>query len=104
MYLYLSLSHTLYSPYDLYDGHQDTVAIPLKPLDGLYTVPFRPGVQSRVTAKKMDRFKIHHKSKVRFSAFSESKFSEIVNTRSKWYSMVHGWLALPINHPYSVWL
>jgi hypothetical protein len=50
------------------------------------TVPFRPGVQSRVTAKKTDRFKMHHKSKENFSAFSESKFSKIVNTRSKWYS------------------
>jgi hypothetical protein len=37
--------------------------------------------------KKMDRFKIRHKSKENFSAFSESKFSEIVNTRSKWYSI-----------------
>jgi hypothetical protein len=37
-------------------------------------------------AKKTDQFKIHHKLKENFSAFSESKFSEIVNTRSKWYS------------------
>jgi hypothetical protein len=47
-------------------------------------VPFQPGVQSRVMAKKMDWFKMHHKLKENFLAFLESKFSKIMNTRSKW--------------------
>jgi hypothetical protein len=50
------------------------------------TVPFRPGMCH--SQKKTDWLKIHHKSKDIFSAFSESKFSEIVNTQSKWYSML----------------
>jgi hypothetical protein len=37
------------------------------------TVPFQPGVQSRITAEKKDHFKIHHKLKEIFSAFSETK-------------------------------
>jgi len=45
------------------------------------TVPFRPGVQSHITPKETDGFKIHHKSKEKFSAFSKSKFSEIVQPR-----------------------
>jgi hypothetical protein len=37
------------------------------------TVPFWLGVQSCVTAKKTDQFKIHHKLKDNFSTFLESK-------------------------------
>ena len=37
------------------------------------TVPFRPSVQSRVTAEKTDRFKIRLNSKENLSAFSETK-------------------------------
>ena len=50
------------------------------------TVPFRPSVQSRVTAEKTDRFKIHLDSKENLSDFSETKIFKIVNTWSKWYS------------------
>ena len=51
------------------------------------TIPFRLGVQSHITAKKKDHFKLFHKSKDNFAACSDSKFSEIVNTLSKGYSM-----------------
>ena len=51
------------------------------------TVPFRPSVQSRVTAEKTDRFKIRLNSKENLSAFSETKISKIVNTWSKWYRL-----------------
>ena len=51
-----------------------------------YTAPFRPSVQSRVTAEKTDRFKIHLNSKENLSDFSETKIFKIVNTWSKWYS------------------
>ena len=44
----------------------------------LSTVPFRPSVQSRVTAEKTDRFKIRLNSKENLSAFSETKISKIV--------------------------
>ena len=37
------------------------------------TVLFRPSVQSHVTAEKKPAFKIRHNSKVKFSAFSETK-------------------------------
>jgi len=50
------------------------------------TVPFRPSVQSRVTAEKKTTFKICHKSKENLSAFSETEISKIMNTWSKWYS------------------
>jgi hypothetical protein len=36
--MYLWFSHTLYGPYDPYDGHQDTVAILSKLMDGLCTI------------------------------------------------------------------
>jgi len=36
--------------------------------------------------KKKDCLKIHHKSKVKFSAFSEREISKITNTWSKWHS------------------
>ena len=56
--------------------------------DSSSAVSFRPGVQSHITAKKKDCFKNHHKPKENFSAFLERQISKILNTWSKWYSIV----------------
>jgi hypothetical protein len=39
----LWFNYNLYHPYDPYDGRQDTVTVPSKHLDGLYTVRGRDG-------------------------------------------------------------
>ena len=61
----------------------------------LYTVPFRPSVQSHITAKKTDCFKTRLNSKENLSAFSETKISKIVNTWLKWYSTFYTSSSLP---------
>jgi hypothetical protein len=57
--------------------------------DSSGAVSFQLGVQSHIMAKKKkDCFKNHHKPKENFSAFSERQISKILNTWSKWYSIV----------------
>src|SRR6266481_2369492 len=58
-------------------------------------------VFSHITVKKSGCFKIRLNSKDNSSAFSETEFSKIVNTWSKWYSTMRRdadrvtWLTLP---------